>query len=99
MLLRNQPLLLAAAPAALSSAGRVEAAPRIDCNCVTNPPRPAVLGPGAAPGLRARTAYCFGTDMMPGSGTQSFPPGMQLDAGTWASNRAQLTYQYDGRRK
>ena len=52
----------------------------IDCNCLTNV---TVTCPGFVPDLCVMAANCFGTNVLPGSCTQNFPPGMQLVAGTY----------------
>ena len=55
----------------------------LDCNCVTNL---TVTCPGVVPDLCALFAPCFGTNMMPGSCIQNFPPGMQFPVGTYLIN-------------
>jgi len=52
----------------------------LDCNCLTNI---TVTCPATVPDLCAQFAHCFGTNMLPGSCTQNFPPGMQFPVGTY----------------
>lgn len=62
----------------------------LDCNCVTNI---TVTCPAVVPDLCALFAPCFGTNMMPGSCTQNFPPGMQFPAGNYVLNLAVQDWQ------
>ena len=55
----------------------------LDCNCLTNI---TVTCPGIVPDLCALFAPCFGTNLLPGSCTQSFPPGMQFPVGNYFIN-------------
>lgn len=55
----------------------------LDCNCITNI---TVTCPGVVPDLCALFSPCFGTNMMPGSCIQNFPPGYQFSAGTYTLN-------------
>lgn len=53
----------------------------LDCNCITNI---TVTCPGVVPDLCAMFSGCFTTNIMPGSCTQSFPPGMTFGAGNYS---------------
>ncbi|MEO6183259.1 MAG: hypothetical protein ABIP71_09220, partial [Verrucomicrobiota bacterium] len=55
----------------------------LDCNCVTNI---TITCPGVVPDLCALFAPCFGTNMMPGSCIQSFPPAYQFSVGNYSIN-------------
>ncbi len=55
----------------------------LNCNCLTNI---TVTCPGIVPDLCALFAPCFTTNMLPGSCTQSFPPGMQFPVGNYSIN-------------
>src|SRR3989304_3481630 len=81
MLNRTRPALLVTVFFVLATTLPVRSAPPIDCNCVTNLPGLTVTCPGVVPDLCALAANCFGTNMMPGSCTQNFPPGMTFTAG------------------
>ncbi len=52
----------------------------LDCNCFTNL---TLTCPANVPDFCALAANCFGTNMIPGSCTQNFPPGMPLTAGSY----------------
>ena len=58
--------------------------PPVDCNCLTNLPGLQVTCPGYVPDLCALATNCFTTNMLAGSCTQNFPPGMQLPVGTYS---------------
>jgi hypothetical protein len=52
----------------------------LDCNCLTNV---ILTCPAVVPDLCAMFSSCFTTNMLPGSCTQNFPPGMPLSVGTY----------------
>ena len=52
----------------------------LNCSCLTNI---TVTCPAVVPDFCAMFASCFGTNYMPGSCTQNFPPGMQFSVGTY----------------
>ncbi len=55
----------------------------INCNCLTNL---TLTCPAVVPDLCALAVNCFGTNMIPGSCTQNFPPGFPLSVGTYVLN-------------
>lgn len=62
----------------------------LDCSCLTNI---TLTCPANVPDLCALATSCFGTNMIPGSCTQNFPPGMPLTAGTYPVNVQVLDLQ------
>lgn len=62
----------------------------LDCSCFTNI---TLTCPASVPDLCALAVNCFGTNMIPGSCTQNFPPGMPLSAGTYPINVQVLDLQ------
>lgn len=83
---RTLPVWLGSALLSLATAFPVRSADPVDCNCVTNLPGLTVTCPGVVPDLCVLAASCFGTNMMPGSCVQNFPPGTQFPAGSYLLN-------------
>ena len=58
-------------------------APPLDCSCLTNLPGLNVTCPGIVPDLCALATNCLSTNYLAGSCIQNFPPGLQLNPGTY----------------
>jgi len=60
----------------------MEAAPPVDCDCVSNLPALQIACPGIVPDLCAIATHCFSTNVLAGSCNQVPPPGVTMRVGT-----------------